>query len=753
MTGMNGGLGALVGTSAAYGGAAALDENYGTNFTSGPQSLTPTGLAGSVMFPVQTAVGLANSGGHALVDAVTQPTATPDGAVKFDTAAGDALLPQSAPMTTTQPTAAANAPATTATPGNKFPYAAGGPGGVASTGAGVQNAQPKPQLTPEQQTAAATDLQAKLKTTTDPKARETLITDYASTLNLDAPTQTAAAAFARGEKTPEAQAFEKKYMQPALGNFVNDATGGAGASSPGEFGQITQMWEGLGTAGQMAFAIGVPLALLGVLGGSGAGMLLGALGIGAAGLAAASSGLFGETAQNTVAGATDAAAEAAGISTKAPEQVPFEYTTENANQFLNQLSGTDTGMYANLGAGSQNSLRSFATANKPALEAMLARPSEELAGLATNLAPEAQKNLAERLQLMRGRVPDNPKTPDVNESQQAQQKIDAVLAAIKTSMFNEKLAAILVMQKAARCWSGYEPVPGKKPYSEDSCRPIGSKKKKKKKTEKKAATPAWQRSAGKNPEGGLNEKGRKSYERETGGNLKAPVTESNPSGESAKRQNSFCSRMCGMKRVNTGSKTKADPDSRINKSLRKWNCKCSSAMEFGNKIAQLEKQAANPACPGGVCRRPPAEPQKAAPPQYSKTPFDRAYAEAAFKQHNIPFNAAHTDQQLYNLYTRKGSVKPGQKMNPFQAMVGERHGYLPPAPIQPPLPQAKPPTTQTSVPPRQLPTSTSTDIAPPALTAAPAPSPFKAAPRPQSPPTRTMANAALAKPAMPPKVR
>lgn len=40
------------------------------------------------------------------------------------------------------------------------------------------------------------------------------------------------------------------------------------------------------------------------------------------------------------------------------------------------------------------------------------------------------------------------------------------------------------MQKAARCWAGYEPVPGKAPYSEDSCRP---KRKAKKKQEKKAA--------------------------------------------------------------------------------------------------------------------------------------------------------------------------------------------------------------------------------------------------------------------------
>lgn len=49
------------------------------------------------------------------------------------------------------------------------------------------------------------------------------------------------------------------------------------------------------------------------------------------------------------------------------------------------------------------------------------------------------------------------------------------------------LADKLALRKQSRCWKGYEPVPGKEPYSEDSCRPVGSKKKKaKKKTEKKA---------------------------------------------------------------------------------------------------------------------------------------------------------------------------------------------------------------------------------------------------------------------------
>ena len=78
---------------------------------------------------------------------------------------------------------------------------------------------------------------------------------------------------------------------------------------------------------------------------------------------------------------------------------------------------------------------------------------------------------------------------------------------------------------------------------------------------------AWQRKEGKNKEGGLNEKGRKSYERANpGSDLKAPQPEGGP------RKKSFCARMKGMKKKLTSSKTANDPDSRINKSLRKWKC-------------------------------------------------------------------------------------------------------------------------------------------------------------------------------------
>ena len=79
---------------------------------------------------------------------------------------------------------------------------------------------------------------------------------------------------------------------------------------------------------------------------------------------------------------------------------------------------------------------------------------------------------------------------------------------------------------------------------------------------------AWTKKSGKNPSGGLNEKGRKSYEAENpGSDLKRP---SKKVGN--KRRASFCARMKGMKKKLTSKKTANDPDSRINKSLRAWNC-------------------------------------------------------------------------------------------------------------------------------------------------------------------------------------
>jgi len=91
------------------------------------------------------------------------------------------------------------------------------------------------------------------------------------------------------------------------------------------------------------------------------------------------------------------------------------------------------------------------------------------------------------------------------------------------------------------------------------------------------ASAAWQRKEGKNPAGGLNRKGVESYRRDNpGSKLQTAVTTKpsklKPGSKSAKRRKSFCSRMKGMKAKLTSAATARDPDSRINKSLRKWNC-------------------------------------------------------------------------------------------------------------------------------------------------------------------------------------
>ena len=91
------------------------------------------------------------------------------------------------------------------------------------------------------------------------------------------------------------------------------------------------------------------------------------------------------------------------------------------------------------------------------------------------------------------------------------------------------------------------------------------------------STPAWQRKEGKSESGGLNRKGIASYRAANpGSKLSMAVTTKpsklKPGSKAAKRRKSFCSRMKGMRAKLTSSKTARDPNSRINKSLRKWNC-------------------------------------------------------------------------------------------------------------------------------------------------------------------------------------
>ena len=97
-----------------------------------------------------------------------------------------------------------------------------------------------------------------------------------------------------------------------------------------------------------------------------------------------------------------------------------------------------------------------------------------------------------------------------------------------------------------------------------------------------AKTPVWQRKAGQNPNGGLNEAGRRSLKAE-GHDIKRPQPEGGP------RKKSFCARMEGAKAKLTSKETANDPDSRINKSLRKWKCADGGAVDPYDSVQQAAK--------------------------------------------------------------------------------------------------------------------------------------------------------------------
>ena len=90
---------------------------------------------------------------------------------------------------------------------------------------------------------------------------------------------------------------------------------------------------------------------------------------------------------------------------------------------------------------------------------------------------------------------------------------------------------------------------------------------------KKKLKEDWQKVNRKDKTDGLSQKAVDAYRKENpGSKLQTAVTEKKPTGKRADRRKSFCRRMKGMKAKLTSKKTSRDPDSRINKALRRWNC-------------------------------------------------------------------------------------------------------------------------------------------------------------------------------------
>ena len=198
-------------------------------------------------------------------------------------------------------------------------------------------------------------------------------------------------------------------------------------------GGLRGMWNSLPIEARYAIGAGVPLALAGAFmggrGNTGLGAGLGALGLGAAGLGAAGAGMFGDGARRMVGQGANGLYSMLGGGRGPMDQI--NALSQLSPEFgATMLMGRDP----NMSSGQARQMYDFLTHNRNIIE---------------QLMPQLQ----------------NASTTGIKQG-----------------------SALEFGKAAGRCWTGYEPVPGKKPYSNDSCRPVGSKKKDKK--EKKARSSA-----------------------------------------------------------------------------------------------------------------------------------------------------------------------------------------------------------------------------------------------------------------------
>jgi hypothetical protein len=103
----------------------------------------------------------------------------------------------------------------------------------------------------------------------------------------------------------------------------------------------------------------------------------------------------------------------------------------------------------------------------------------------------------------------------------------------------------------------------------------------------------WQKVNKHDKTDGLSKKAVKAYRRENPGSKLQTAVTTKPSklkkgSKAAKRRKSFCARMSGMKKTHASAKTKRDPDSPINKALRRWNCESIEDMRQLIEYAEQE---------------------------------------------------------------------------------------------------------------------------------------------------------------------
>lgn len=128
------------------------------------------------------------------------------------------------------------------------------------------------------------------------------------------------------------------------------------------------------------------------------------------------------------------------------------------------------------------------------------------------------------------------------------------------------------MSEAKKCWPGYKKTGTQELFGKKYNRCV----KKEEFSNWRAdfgLSEDWQSANRKDRTDGMSRETVKKYRQENpGSKLQTAVTEKSPKGKRAKRRANFCRRMRGMKDKLTSAKTARDPDSRINKALRRWNC-------------------------------------------------------------------------------------------------------------------------------------------------------------------------------------
>jgi len=128
----------------------------------------------------------------------------------------------------------------------------------------------------------------------------------------------------------------------------------------------------------------------------------------------------------------------------------------------------------------------------------------------------------------------------------------------------------LIGEASKKCWPGYEKKGTQKLFGKTYNRCV---KKEQFSNWREELAEDWQKVNRQDKTDGLSQAAVDAYRRENpGSKLQTAVTEKKPKGKRAKRRENFCRRMKGMKSKLTSAKTARDPDSRINKALRRWNC-------------------------------------------------------------------------------------------------------------------------------------------------------------------------------------